>query len=121
MIVNIVLRELIMIRRLCEYLICLMLINVSLFTKELYLINNNLDQFENYLTSECIEYIYADEVSVVFDYEKIESYLDIYFKDCEIKRISYREFNITYTLRKGIILKEIKESFFIREGNLYDG
>jgi len=109
-----------MIKRLVIFFICLLLGNVCLFYREIERYNKEIIKFEEYLNNYCINGVNGEEVYVVFDYEKIESYLKENMTNTYLEKDSLTGFNVGVDIQKGIFLKRDKESFYLRKGVLYD-
>ena len=108
-----------MIKRIVEYLICLILANTTLFIKENSNCINELEIFSNYLKSDGYKVEKYEDVVVVFDYDKIENYIENNLNKTSINKVSEMSFSLTMSIKTGIFFKEMKKEFYIKKGDLY--
>ena len=110
-----------MIKRFIVYIICIILMNFVALEKETSLSEKEFNELEYFIKSECLEYKEGENILIVFDYKKIELYIDKKYINISLEKVSSSEIIIKKEIKKGIFLKEKSERIFIRKGDFYDG
>ena len=108
-----------MIRRIMQFLLCLILANTIIFIKENDKCRNELEKFSTYLKTDGYKVEKYENIVVIFDYIKIENYIKNNFYQAKIDKVSEMSFSLVLTVKKGVFLKEIKKDFYIKKGDLY--
>lgn len=85
-------------------------------------VNLKLEEF-NLLVENNLDFVIDDKVYLVFDYSNIEKEILNLFGDYDyvIKKNSSSSFLIVITIETIFIRKEIKEEYYLKKGDLYEG
>lgn len=108
-----------MIRRVIQYFICLILANANLYFDEKSVHTEKLEGFEEYLKEDCFQVKDYKKPILIFDYKKIEKYVEENFEYGYVKKNNETDFILNIKVKKGIFLGEINKNFLIKRGDLY--
>lgn len=94
-------------------------VNFYLMQQDVYL---KLEKF-NLCLENNLDYLIDEEIYLVFDYSNIQTQAKSLFENYQVSIIqnSSMNFYIVINLESLFIKKEIKEEFFLKKGDLYEG
>ena len=111
-----------MLKRVLEVLIIVVMVSYIKFSVKSEECKLKLENFYSDIKENAINYIDDDKVYLVFDYDYIDSLINVYFSNYEVSIVKNNEcyFFLKVVIRENFFLKHINEGYMIERGSVYE-